>query len=117
MRCCSPAANIRALDSLFRIGFACYLLEAVCDIALSLILYVLLKPVRRDLALLAAFFGLMGTALFGAAELFYFAASHVLGGLHKDRDALTLSRVTPHNDRCYHRIKTLDSIRAWSTLN
>ena len=51
----ATAENIKTFDSLFRMGFASYLLEAVCDIALTLILYVLLRPVRRDLALLAAF--------------------------------------------------------------
>src|SRR5439155_2181656 len=63
-----------------RLGFAGYLVEAVCDVALALILYALLKPVQRDVALLAAFFGLIGTALFGVAELFYFAAPLVLRG-------------------------------------
>jgi len=76
----ATANNIRALDSLFRLGFAVYLVEAVCDIALALIFYVLLRPVHKYLALLAAFFGLVSTALFGVAELFYFAASLILGG-------------------------------------
>ena len=76
----ATAQNIKALDSLFRMGFAGYLLEAVCDIALTLIFYLLLKPVRRDLALLAAFFGLVGTAVYAVAELFYFAPSLILGG-------------------------------------
>jgi len=76
----ATAKNINAFDSLFRLGFAIYLIEAVCDIALTLILYVLLRPVRKDLALLAAFFGLVSTALFAVAELFYFAASLILGG-------------------------------------
>jgi uncharacterized protein DUF4386 len=76
----ATAKNINASDSLFRMGFASYLIEAVCDIALTLILYLLLRPVRNDLALLAAFFGLVSTALFGVAELFYFAASLILGG-------------------------------------
>lgn len=76
----ATAKNIIAFDSLFRLGFASYLVEAVCDIALNLILYVLLRPVRKDLALLAAFFGLVSTTLFGVAELFYFAASLILGG-------------------------------------
>src|SRR5438034_10715734 len=76
----ATAKNINALGWLFRLGFAVYLVEAVCDIALTLILYVLLRPVRRDLALLAAFFGLVSTALFGVAALFYFAASLILGG-------------------------------------
>jgi hypothetical protein len=76
----ATAQNIKAFDSLFRMGFAGYLVEVMCDIALSLILYVLLRPVRKDLALLAAFFGLVGTAVFAAAELFYLAPSLILGG-------------------------------------
>lgn len=76
----ATARNIRASASLFRMGFAAYLVEGMCDVALTLILYVLLRPVRKDLALLAAFFGLVGTALFGVAELFYFAAPLLLGG-------------------------------------
>lgn len=36
-----------------RAGFASYLIEAVCDIGLTWIFYLLLAPVRRDLALLA----------------------------------------------------------------
>jgi len=76
----ATAKNITAFDSLFRLGFAIYLVEAVCDIALTLILYVLLRPVSKDIALLAAFFGLVSTALFGVAELFYFAPSLILGG-------------------------------------
>ena len=40
----------------------------------------LLWPVRKDLALLAAFFGLVSTAVFAVAELFYFGSTLVLGG-------------------------------------
>jgi hypothetical protein len=76
----ATAKNINAFNSLFRIGFASYLVEAVCDISLSLIFYVLLRPVHKYLALLAAFFGLVSTALFAVAELFYFAATLILGG-------------------------------------
>ena len=76
----ATARNIIASDSLFRLGFACYLVEAVCDTALSLSLYVLLRPVHKDLALLAAFFGLVSTATFAVTELFYFATPLILGG-------------------------------------
>ena len=76
----ATAQNIKAFESLFRMGFAAYLVEAMCDIALSLILYVLLRPVRKDIALLAAFFGLVGTAVFATSELFYLAPSVILGG-------------------------------------
>jgi hypothetical protein len=76
----ATARNVITHNSLFRMGFAAYLVEAVCDITLSLVFYVLLKPVRRDLALLAAFFGLVSTAVFAVAELFYFAPAFILGG-------------------------------------
>jgi uncharacterized protein DUF4386 len=76
----ATAGNIHVLGSLFRWGFAGYLVEGACDIALSLLFYVLLKPVDRQLALLAAFFGLVSTAVYAVAELFYFAPSFILGG-------------------------------------
>jgi Domain of unknown function (DUF4386) len=76
----ATAHNLKAFESLFRMGFAGYLIEAVCDVALSLILYVLLRRVRKDVALLAAFFGLVSTAVFAASELFYLAPSLILGG-------------------------------------
>ena len=66
------ARNIAASQTLFRIGFAAYLVEAICDTALSLLFYVLLRPVHRDTALLAAFFGILSTAVFAIAELFFF---------------------------------------------
>jgi hypothetical protein len=76
----ATANNIHAFGSLFRWGFAIYLIEALCDIGLALIFYALLRPVQKDLSLLAAFFGILSTALFAVAELFYFAPSLILGG-------------------------------------
>ena len=76
----NPAAtlsNIHAHDFLFRLGFAAYLVEACCDIALALVFYVLLRPVRNDLALLSAFFGLVSTAVYAVAEFFYLAITLV----------------------------------------
>ena len=76
----ATANNIRASEWLFRLGFAGYLVEALCDIGLTLVLYVLLRRVHEELALLAVFFRLVSTAVFAAAELFYFAATFILGG-------------------------------------
>ena len=76
----ATARNIIASNFFFRVGFGAYLVEAMCDIGLSLVLYVLLRPVHRNLALLAAFFGLVSTAVFAGAELFYFAPAFILGG-------------------------------------
>jgi len=75
----ATAANLRNFDFLYRLGFASFMIESLCDTALALILYVLLKPVNKQLSLLAAFFGLMATATFAFAELFYFAPQLILG--------------------------------------
>jgi len=76
----ATVANLRNFDFLYRLGFAAFLIESLSDIALVLILYALLKPVSKELSLLAAFFGLMGTALFAFAELFYFAPLLIMKG-------------------------------------
>ena len=75
----ATAANIKAFDFLFRLGFAAFLIESLCDIALALIFYALLKPVNNQLSLLAAFFGLVGTTIFAVAELFFFLPTFILG--------------------------------------
>lgn len=66
------ANRILAHESLFRFGFAGYLFEALCDVAIALLFYVLLKPVHRNLALFAAFLGLISTAIFAVCEMFFF---------------------------------------------
>jgi Domain of unknown function (DUF4386) len=76
----ATVANITNFDFLYRLGFAAFLIESLCDITLVVILYVLLKPVNKTLSLLAAFVGLVGTALFAFAELFYFAPLLIIGG-------------------------------------
>jgi Domain of unknown function (DUF4386) len=75
----ATAANIMNFNMLYRLGFAAFLVESLCDITLVLIFYALLKPVSRELSLLAAFFGLVGTAIFAVGELFYFAPPLILG--------------------------------------
>lgn len=76
----ATASNVTTMGGLLRMGFACYLVEALCDITLSWVLYVLLRPAHQNLALLAAFFALVGTAVFAGAELFFFGSSVILGG-------------------------------------
>lgn len=89
--------NISENESLFRLSFAAYLTEAVCDISLSLVFYVLLRPISRNIALLSALFGLVSTAVFAGGELFYFApplilsrAEYVTAFTAPQRDALVL---------------------------
>ncbi len=69
------AHRMAASASLFRASFAAYLVEATCDISLTVLLYLLLRPVNRTLSLLAACFGIISTATFATAEIFYFAAA------------------------------------------
>ena len=76
----ATAHNIVTSSALYRFGFAAYLLEAICDITLALVFFALLRPVNKYVALLAAFFGLVSTAVFAGGELFYYAPTHILGG-------------------------------------
>lgn len=69
----ATVANIKSFEFIYRLGFAAFLIESFADITLALIFYALLKPVSKEVSLLAAFFGLVGTTLFAFAELFYFA--------------------------------------------
>jgi len=69
----ATAANILAHESLFRWGFASDLIAGLCVLPLILLLYELLKVVNRQLALLALFFSLVGTAVQSAALLGHFA--------------------------------------------
>src|SRR5204863_4141477 len=58
------ARNIMTHERLFRLGTASNLTVFAIDIVLITALYVVLKPVNRHLALLAAFWGLIETAIF-----------------------------------------------------
>jgi hypothetical protein len=98
----ATARNLIASEFLFRIGFAGYLLEALCDVALAWVMYVLLRPVHRDIALLAAFFGLVATALFGFAEMTYFSTSLVL----RDADYLKTFSQEQRNTLALLSLKT-----------
>jgi hypothetical protein len=76
----ATAQNILGSETLFRAGLAGEMLTCVCDVALALILYVLLKPVSRNLALLAAFFRLTFVGIYSVAKLFEIAALAALNG-------------------------------------
>ena len=76
----ATAQNLIAHDLLYRLGFLAYLTEAVCDVALTFLLYILLRPVHAPLAFLAVLFRMMATTTFAFAELFYFIPSLLVGG-------------------------------------
>src|SRR5688572_7340697 len=74
----ATSANISAHPTLFRLTFASYLVEGICDVALCVFFYILLRPVDRNLALLSAFFGIVSMVTFAIAESSFFASSLIL---------------------------------------
>ncbi len=75
----ATAANITALEPLWRIGIATEFFMLMCTVALALIFYVLLRPVSRDLALLAVLFNLVSIAVEAVNEQSLLAALFPLG--------------------------------------
>lgn len=65
----ATAGNILASQSLWRAGIAGDILVHIFDIPLMLVLYLILKPVNRNLALLAVLFNLIQTAVLVANKL------------------------------------------------
>jgi hypothetical protein len=63
------AQKIMASEVLFRSGIVGDLMMHLCDIPLTLIVYVLLKPVSKNLSLLAALFSLVQTAILSVNKL------------------------------------------------
>jgi len=76
----ATAHNIVASEWLFRIGFVSFLLTAVFFLLSAWALYVLLKPVHKDLALLFVLLNLGGVAIWFMSQLGEFAALLVLSG-------------------------------------
>jgi hypothetical protein len=73
-------AHILAARQLYALAGIAQAILGACDIAVALILYELLKPVGRSLALLAAFFRLVFVAIANANLLNHFAPLLLLSG-------------------------------------
>ena len=74
------AANILASEGLFRASFTADSVMALCDVALAVLLYRLLRPVNATLALTAAALRLIQTAVIAASLLHQYAALLLLNG-------------------------------------
>ena len=76
----ATANNIRASEGLFRLGIVSDSLIFLIEIVLTVLLYVLLRPVSRPLSLVAAFARLAMTVVMGVNLLPYFTALLLLSG-------------------------------------
>jgi Domain of unknown function (DUF4386) len=78
----ATAANILAHKGMFQLGFAVYLIEMACQVAITALFYDLLKPAGRSVSLVAAFLGLTGSIIKTFSRVFFIAPLFILGGAH-----------------------------------
>jgi hypothetical protein len=76
----TTASNILANESLYRTGLTVYLIEMTAQIVMSVLLYYLLKPVSRSMALTATVLSLVGCVIKTTARVFFLAPLWVLDG-------------------------------------
>ncbi|MBI3792303.1 MAG: DUF4386 domain-containing protein [Gemmatimonadetes bacterium] len=76
----ATAANILTHAPLYRLGFAVYLVEMACQVAVAVLFYELFRPVSRTGSLLAATLLLVGCVIKVMSRLFFLAPLLVLGG-------------------------------------
>jgi hypothetical protein len=85
----ATANNVITSTSLWRAGIAGDLVMHICDVGVMLVFYVLLRPVSRNLALLALLFNLVQTAVLVANKTNLLLPVFLLG------DATYLTAFTP----------------------
>jgi hypothetical protein len=73
------ASNILANKSLYGLGFTLYMIELSAQIAQTVLMFHLLKPVNRRIATLALTFGLVGCTVKMVSRIFYLAPLFILG--------------------------------------
>jgi len=99
----ATAANLRAMERLWRVGIATEVVLLLCATALTLIFFVLLEPVSRNLALLAVFFNLVSVSIEATAALDLVRALFPLGDAAylkalpaEERDAMASLAIRSH---------------------
>jgi hypothetical protein len=78
----ATATNILTHSGFYQLGFAVYLIEMACQIAMTALFYDLLKPAGRSVSLVAAFLGFAGCVIKTFSRAFFIAPLFVLGGAH-----------------------------------
>lgn len=76
----ATARNVLAHEGLFRLGAGAELLHLACDVAVAALLWALLRPVGRTVALAAALFRVACDVVLAVASLFQFVALRLLDG-------------------------------------
>jgi len=76
----TTAQNIMMSEGLFRIGIAADMIMILCDVAIALLFYILLRSVNKSLSMLAAFFRLTQAAVLAANMSNLFDVLQLLGG-------------------------------------
>lgn len=99
------AQNILSHEKLFRLGASAELLHLACDVAVTVILYLLLQVVNRPAALLTAFMRFACIVILGTVGVTQFAALRLLGSADylkalgtAEREALALLAMQVHSD-------------------
>jgi hypothetical protein len=82
----TTANNFMANEFQFRIGICSFVIVIILDVLVAWGLYVFLKPVKKSLSLLAAWFRLLYSAVFGFALLNLFTVLRLIS----DADFLTV---------------------------
>jgi hypothetical protein len=78
----ATASRLAAYQLLWRMGIASDILMHIFDIPLMVILYILLRPVNKDLALMEVFFKLAQSAILVASKLNLFTPLFFTGDAH-----------------------------------
>src|SRR2546423_3276597 len=74
----ATAANVMAHVSLYRVAFVSNLIATACYLAVTLFVYLLLKPVNRSVALFGVFVSLIGCAVAPTSSLLFIAPLDIL---------------------------------------
>ena len=75
----ATAANLLAHEAQYRLGLSLEVISTACSIVVAVLFFALLKPVDKNLSLLAAVFRLMACALALVGYLFQLAPLQILG--------------------------------------
>jgi hypothetical protein len=76
----ATTSNIMAAQGLFRLGILSFIIMVIFDLLLAWLLYLLLKPVNRNVSLFAAWFRLVNATIFGLALYHLFSVIQIVGG-------------------------------------